>query len=177
MSSQTGGKHDNVIYYTAGQITKNSYIYKNIIYILFFDGDVCVKKEYSQREFAHIFLLWWGPFWWSIAMAGKHMRGSWQVCSSDRQVSAFSPKLQTLYCLLKSHTEIWTRLFTHIFSVYGWLLGLTYIWVFFPIICWSYLWTEISVTLFIGNKLYHVLFFSFLRNHFMDVILRPHWLY
>ena len=41
---------------------------------------------------------------------------------------------------------------------------------FFPVICRSYLQTEISVTLSIGNKLYsrhHLLFFSFLWNHFL----------
>ena len=34
--------------------------------------------------------------------------------------------------------------------------------IFFLVICWSYLWTEISVTLSIGNKLYsrHHLYFS-----------------
>ena len=37
--------------------------------------------------------------------------------------------------------------------------------VFFPVICWSYQWTEISVTLSIGNQLYsrHILlYYSFL---------------
>ena len=36
---------------------------------------------------------------------------------------------------------------------------------FFPVICWSYLRTEISIILSIGNKLYscrHILYFSFL---------------
>ena len=35
----------------------------------------------------------------------------------------------------------------------GWLSELTYF-RFFPVICWSYLRTEISVTLSIVNKLY-----------------------
>ena len=52
--------------------------------------------------------------------------------------------------------------------------------VFFPVICWSYLRTEISITLSIGNELYsrhHLLsFFYFLWNHFVDVILRLHWI-
>ena len=46
-------------------------------------------------------------------------------------------------------------------------------------ICWFYLQTEISVTLSIGNKLYSSqssFIFSFLWNHFVDVILRPHWI-
>ena len=54
--------------------------------------------------------------------------------------------------------------------------------VFFPVICWSYLRTEISVTLSIGNKLYSsasTFVFSFLMLMlsflFVDVILQPHW--
>ena len=62
---------------------------------------------------------------------------------------------------------------------YLWLIIGTYILPFFPVICWFYLWTEISVTLSIGNKLYSspsCFLFSFLWNHFVDVILRPHWI-
>ena len=33
-------------------------------------------------------------------------------------------------------------------------MELTFVRFFFPVICWSYLWTKISVTLSIGNKLY-----------------------
>ena len=62
-------------------------------------------------------------------------------------------KTTDLILSFNSHTEIWTCLFTHIFSVYDWLLELTYF-HFFPEIWWSYLWTEISVTLSTGNKLY-----------------------
>ena len=40
------------------------------------------------------------------------------------------------------------------FSVCGWLSELTYFRVFFPVICWSYLRTDISVTQSIGNKSY-----------------------
>ena len=61
-----------------------------------------------------------------------------------------------------------------------WLVIGTYIllFFFFPVICWSCLWTEISVTLSIGNKLYsrhHLLLCSFLWNYFVYVILWPHW--
>ena len=77
-----------------------------------------------------------------------------------------SLKLQTLYCLLKSNAGIWTRLFAHVFFCL-WLVIGTYILpgFFFSVICWSYLRTEISVSLSIGNKLYsrqHILYFSFL---------------
>ena len=54
----------------------------------------------------------------------------------------------------------------------------TYILPFFPVICWSYLQTEISVTLSIGNKLYSSsssFIFYFIWNNFGDVILRPCW--
>ena len=44
----------------------------------------------------------------------------------------------------------------------------------FPVICGSYLRIEISVILSTGNKLPPPLFFSFLWNHFVDVILRLH---
>ena len=60
-----------------------------------------------------------------------------------------------------------------------WLVIGTYILPFFSVICWSYLRTEISVTLSIGNKLYSspsTFIFSFLWNHFVDVILRSHWI-
>ena len=90
--------------------------------------------------------------------------------------SAFSPKLQTLYCLFKSHAEVQTSSSLHILAGY-WNLHTSIF--FFPVICWSYLWTEISVILSTGNKLYsrhHLLFFSFLWNHFVDVILRLHWI-
>ena len=71
---------------------------------------------------------------------------------SDHWISAFSPELQTLYCLFKSHTEVWTFSLPHVYFC-GWLSELTYF-RFFAVICWSYLRTKISVTLSIGNKLY-----------------------
>ena len=84
--------------------------------------------------------------------------------NTHQRVSAFSQKLQTLYCLFKSHADIWISSSPTYFSVYGWLSKLTYF-RFFPVICWSHLRTEISVTLFLGNKLYsrhHILYFTFL---------------
>ena len=73
---------------------------------------------------------------------------------------------------------MWTSSSPHVFSVYGWLSELTYFQCF-PVICWSYLQTEVSVTLSIGNKQYSSPFsfiFSFLWNHFVDVILWAHWI-
>ena len=82
---------------------------------------------------------------------------------SDQQISAFSSKLQTLYCLFKSHAEIWKSSLLHVFSVYGWLSELTYLrFFFFQVICWSYLWMEISVILSTGNKLHFCLCWCYL---------------
>ena len=67
---------------------------------------------------------------------------------------SFSPKLQTSYCLSSP-----TRKYEHASSPTYFLFMAGY-WnlhtsgVFFPVICWSYLRTEISVTLSTGNKLH-----------------------
>ena len=63
-------------------------------------------------------------------------------------------KITDLILSFNSYAEIWTRLFAYTFSVYGWLSELTTL--FIPVICWSYLWTELSVTLSTDNKLYCV---------------------
>ena len=130
---------------------------------------------------------------WSCATTGEHTQRNWQVCLSDQRVSLFAweirgslpfiwatsgsllsvPKLQTLYCFFKSHAEIWTSSSLHVFF---WLVIGTYILPFFPR---KYVRTEISVTLSIGNKLYSSpssFIFSFLWNHFVEVILRLHWI-
>ena len=87
-------------------------------------------------------------------------------------------KIPDLVLSFNSHAEIRTRLFAHVFSIYGWLSELTHS-RFFTVICWPYLRTEISFTVSTGNKLYpchYSLFYSFLWNHFVGVILRPHWI-
>ena len=89
--------------------------------------------------------------------------------------SLSQPKITYLILSFNSHEEIWTHVFAYVFFVNGWLSELIYF-RFFPVICWSFLRTEISVTLSTGNKLHPPLFFSFLWNHFVDVILRPHWI-
>ena len=100
---------------------------------------------------------------------------------SDHWISPFSPKLLILYRLFKSHTEVWTSSLPHVFFLF--MAGdrnlHTSGFFFFLIICWSYLGTEISVILSIGNKLYsrhQILYLSFLWKHFVDVILRPPWI-
>ena len=56
--------------------------------------------------------------------------------------------------LFKFHAEVWT-FSPHLFFCL-WLVIGTYILPFFLVICWSYLRTEISVTLSIGNILFPV---------------------
>ena len=154
-----------------------------------------MRSRNTFRERSHISFFWGGdPFCEVVQLpenthgeltglpewsAGLSLRLSHQRTSpfrlSDQQVSTFSPKLQTLYCLFKSHGEVWTYSSPHVLAGYRNLHTSGY----FPVICWSYLGTEISVTLSIGDKLYschHLFFFSFLWDHFVDVILRPHWI-
>ena len=156
-----------------------------------------MKKEYSQRKFAHIFLLWGCPFLWSCATAEEHTRESWQVCLSDQQVSPFAWETSgslsftwtTRGSLLQSQITDLILSFqvlcgnmnilfaSRIFCL--WLVIGTYTLPFFLVICWSYLRTAICVTLFMCNKLYSSpssFIFSFLWNQFVDVILRPHWI-
>ena len=95
---------------------------------------------------------------------------------SGKCISAFSPKLLTLYCLFKPHAKYEYPL-RHVFFLFMASHQNFHTSVFFSVVCWSYLWTKITVTLSISNKLYshhHLLLFSFLRNRFVDVILRPH---
>ena len=142
----------------------------------------------TVRESWHISFFCGGdPFLWSRATAGEHTRGSRQVYLSDQRTPpslewpaclCLLSKITDLIYLFKFHAEIRISFSPTYFSVYGWLSELTYF-GFFLIICWSCLRTEISVTLSIGNKLYslhHLLFLFFLWNHFVDVILRPHWI-
>ena len=77
--------------------------------------------------------------------------------------SLLQSKITDLILSCKSHAKIWTRLHAHVFSVYGWLLELTYFMLFFSVIFWSHLRTEISVILSTRNKLHSrhtLLFFS-----------------
>ena len=75
-------------------------------------------------------------------------------------------KITDLILPFNFYAGIWTRPLAHVFSVYGWLSELTYFrffwWLFFPVICWSYLQTEISITLSTGNKLFLTILLYFL---------------
>ena len=136
-----------------------------------------------QSEFEHIFLLWRGPFFWSSATAGEHTRDSWQTCLSNPVGPSFewlvnlSPSFERppdLWLLFKI-TDLILSFKSHVFFVYSWLSEHT----FFRF-CWSYLRTEISVTLPIGKKLYSSpssFIFSFLWNHYCYIIKEWFFLY
>ena len=134
---------------------KVSLIYKNRIKIsILRRWRLCEVEIMSDRVRTYI----------SSVATGEHTRKSWQVCLSD----------QWKICLQSKITDFILYSKSHVFSVYDWLSELTFF-SFFPVICWSYLRTEIST----GNKLHsrhHPLFFFFRWNHFVDVILRPHWI-
>ena len=77
-------------------------------------------------------------------------------------------------CLQSKITDLILSFKSHVFFCL-WLVIGTYILRFFPVICWSYLRTQISLILSTGNKFnsrHHSLSFSFLWNHFVDVILQ-----
>ena len=111
------------------------------------------------------------------ASVGEHTLGSWHVCLRDPQVSVSvrNFRLYIVFQLPRRNMNLHLR--PHIFCL--WLVIGTHILLFFPVICWSYLGTEIYVMLSIGNRLYSSpssFIFSFLWNHFVDVILQPHWI-
>ena len=81
-------------------------------------------------------------------------------------MSAFNPILQNFYYIFKTHADTWISSSPMYFSVYSRLSEFTYF-RGFPVICWSSLRTEISVSISIGDELYsphHILYFSFLRK-------------
>ena len=154
-----------------------------------------VWSRNTVRESLHISFFcgrdpFWEVAWWLENTHGGADRSAWVIsrslpslerevdlslCLGDQQISAFSPKLQTLYCL-SSPMNMPLRPCIFLFMAGYQNLHTS---IFFPVICWSYLQMEISVILSTGNKLHychHPLFFSFLWNHFVDVILWPHWI-
>ena len=120
-------------------IRESSYIY------FFFGGDlyceVVQRPENTHEELT-------GLLEWLVGLSLRlRDQRTFPLRLSDHHISSFSPNLQTLYCLFKSHAEVWTFYLPHVFFC-SWLVIGTYIFHFcFPVICWSYLRTEISVTL------------------------------
>ena len=67
--------------------------------------------------------------------------------------STFSPTLQTLYCLFKSHAEVWTSSSPHVFFCLRLVIG-TYILPFFPCNFFYLICERKYLSLSIGNKSY-----------------------
>ena len=109
----------------------------------------------------------------------------WKICITRKSWQFMSRKVGRLINVVRPYISFQVPcrniniLFTHIFFCLWLVIGTYILPGFFPVICWSYQWMEISVLLSIGNKLYshhHHLFFSFLWNHFDHVILRLCWI-
>ena len=100
-----------------------------------------------EREFAHIFLLWRGPFLWISLTVGGHTRGAdrsaWVTSGSlpllerpaDHSSSferpldlCLQPKISDLILSFKFHEHASSSTY---FSVRGWLSELTYFRFFF----------------------------------------------
>ena len=112
-----------------------------------------VWSRNTVRENSHVSFFWGGdPFCWVVRRPEKTYGGAdrfaWMTSGSLPSVQNYRH-----YCLFKSHAEKWTSYSPHVFSVYGWLSEFTYF-HFFPVICWSYLRTEISFIRSTGNKLH-----------------------
>ena len=106
------------------------------------------------------------PFAWEISWSlPSFVRPAYLSPSLERIVDLFlQSKITDLMLSFQVLCGYMNILFSHVFFCL-WLVIGTYILPFFPVICWSYLQTEISVTLSIGNKLYscHLsLYFSLL---------------
>ena len=127
-------------------------------HISFFYGgnpycEVVRLPEYTHEELTG--LLEW-PTGLSLRLGDQRVSSfAWAASRSIPSV----PKLQTLYCLFKSHAEVWTSSKPYVFFCLWLIIGI-YILPFFPVICWSYLRTEISVTLSINYILRHPPFSS-----------------
>ena len=145
-----------------------------------------MKYEYCQREFARIFLQWRGPFLWGSVTENTHGgadRSAWVTSGSplrlrDQQNSSFawetsgsppfawatSGSLPSVlnyrpYIVFSSPMQKYEhplRFTFFLFMASYWDLHTL---VFFPVICWSYLRTEISVTLSSGNGFFTILLY------------------
>ena len=91
---------------------------------------------------------------------------------------SFSPNLQTLYYLFKSHTDIWISSSPTYFSVYG-LSELTYFRFFFrffvDLIRQRKYLAHYPLAI---NYILVIIFYISLsyESNFVDVIFRPHWI-
>ena len=112
---------------------------------------LCEVRMKCERVRAYLSSV--GPFVCIRVTAGEHTRGSWQVCLDDQRVSPFSPKLQTLY-YLSTPTRKYEHASLPTYFLFMAGYGNLHTSGFIPVICWSSLRTEISVTLSTGNDLH-----------------------
>ena len=160
-----------VAYWTVGQTRSRTYKKYNLYFYSSTATFVWIRN--TVRESSHI-----SSFCGSRRTHTEELTGllEWPADFpfrlSDQWISAFNPKLQMLYCFSSP-----MRKYKHPLCLTYFLFVVSFrnlhISFFFPVICWSSMRTEISVILSTSNKLH---FFSFLWNHFVDVILRPHWI-
>ena len=137
------------------QATKNPR-YIIIWFIFLFSTATIVCSRNTIRESSHIPFFCGGEPFCEVVQRPKKIHGEltglleWPACLSlhlrdqqispfrlsdqrislqrlsNQRISALSPKLQTLYCLVKSHADIWISSSPTYFSVYAWLSELTY---------------------------------------------------
>ena len=152
-----------------------------------------VWSKNTVRESLHISIFCGrDPFCEVVRRAGEHTWESRQVCLSDQQTSPFAWvasgslfSVQNYWpcivfsSLMRKYEPASSPTYFLFMAGYQNLLTWFFFFFFLLVICWSYQQTEISVILSTGNKLqsrHPPSFFSFLWNHFVDVILRPHWI-
>ena len=154
-----------VVYWTAGQKTKDSLIYKNIIYIFILQRRrLCVcagdpfREVVRRPENTHEELT--GPLEWPVGLSlCLRDQQTSPVRLSDQRISTFCPHLILSFQVPCRSMNILFASRVYLFVGGNRNLHTS---VIFPVICWSYLRTEISVTLSIFLlSLY--LFSSFLQ--------------
>ena len=144
-----------------------------------------VWSKNTIRESSHIYFFGSGdPFckvvWRPENTHGGADRFAWVASGYPPSLKSQADPRPFAWTTSSSHPFAWatSRCPTYFLFMAGYRNLYTSVFIF-PVICWSYLQTEISDILSTGNKLHsrhHTLFFSFLWNHFVDVILRPHWI-
>ena len=103
-----------IVYRTARQTTKDASIYNNIIYF-YSSTATFVCSRNTVRESLHKL---------SSAGSKEHTQENWQVCLSDQWISPSGSPLQSKI------TDFILFFKSHVFSVYGWLSELTYLYFF-----------------------------------------------
>ena len=109
---------------TRRYIKYNSYFYSSTATI------VCSRD--TLKESSHIFFFCGGDSFCEVVRGPENTHEEWPaglslhlrdqrtsfLRLSDQWISAFSPELQTLYCLFKPHAEVWTLSLPHVLVGY-----------------------------------------------------------